>query len=145
MVDLDNASKPIDQVTVAEQMRASDTFKALRAFNGDSYFAELTNAVVTVENIAFHAKIVRGKATVRRLIEAAQEIAARGYGDYGDVDEFIDEAERAIFEIAQRSQRSSYEPIPEDSRRRHQGRSRSATTASRRSPACRRATPSSTR
>jgi replicative DNA helicase len=111
MVDLDNASKPIDQVTVAEQMRASDTYKALRAFNGDSYFAELTNAVVTVENIGFHARIVRGKATVRRLIEAAQEIAARGYGDYGDVDEFIDEAERSIFEIAQGSQRSSYEPI----------------------------------
>jgi replicative DNA helicase len=111
MVELDNASKPIDQVTVAEQMRASETLKVLRAFNGEAYFAELTSSVVTVENIAFHAKMVRGKATVRRLIEAAQEIAAHGYGDYGDVDEFIDGAEREIFEIAQRSQRTSFEPI----------------------------------
>jgi replicative DNA helicase len=75
------------------------------------YFAELMSKVITVDNIAYHAKIVRGKATVRRLIEAAQEIAAHGYGEYGDVEEFIDSAERSMFEIAQRSQRSSYEPI----------------------------------
>jgi replicative DNA helicase len=111
MVDLDNSSRPIDQVTVAEQMRASETFKALRAFNGESYFAELTSSVVTVENIGYHARMVRGKATVRKLIEAAQEVAAHGYGDYGDIDEFIDSAERSIFEIAQRSQRSSYERL----------------------------------
>src|SRR5438128_2410662 len=79
MIELDNDSKPIDQLTVAEQMRAMETFKALRAFNGEAYFAELTSSVVTVENIAYHAKMVRGKATVRRLIEAATSIAARGY------------------------------------------------------------------
>jgi len=111
MVELDEASKPIDAITVAEQMKATDTFHKLRAMNGESYFAELTSAVVTVENIAFHARIVHGKATVRRLIETAQEIAAHGYGEYGDVEEFIDTAERSIFEIAQRSQRSSYESI----------------------------------
>ncbi len=111
MVELDEASKPIDAITVAEQLRATDSFHKLRAFNGESYFAELTSAVVTIENIAFHARIVHGKATVRRLIETAQEIAAHGYGEYGDVDEFIDAAERSIFEIAQRSQRSSYEAI----------------------------------
>ena len=111
MIDLDEAGKPIDALTVAEQMRASDSFSRLRAFNGEAYLAELMNKVVTVENIAFHGRIVRGKATARRLIEAAQEIAARGMGEYGDVDEYIDSAERSIFEIAQRSQRSSYEPI----------------------------------
>ena len=111
MCDLDAAGKPIDQITVAEQMRASDSYNKLRAFNGEVYFSELTSAVVTVENIAFHARHVRGKATARRLIEAAQEIAAKGYGEYGDAEEYIDEAERAIFEIAQRSQRTSYEPI----------------------------------
>jgi len=111
IVAADEAGRPIDPLTVAEQMRAKDTFGKLRAVNGEAYFVELTTDVVTVENIAFHARMVRGKATVRRLIEAAQEIAAHGYGEYGDLDEFIDNAERAIFEIAQRSQRSSYEPI----------------------------------
>ncbi len=111
MVELDEASKPIDEVTIAEQMRANDSYSALKAFNGEAYFAELTSAVVTIENLAWHARIVHGKATARRLIEAAQEISAKGYGEYGDVDEYIDEAERTIFEIAQRSQRQSYEPI----------------------------------
>ena len=111
MIELDTSGKPIDQITVAEQLRATDRFNVLRSFEGEAYFTELTSAVVTIENIAFHARMVRGKATVRRLIEAANEIAAHGYGEYGDVEEFIDRAERSIFEIAQRSARSSFEPI----------------------------------
>ncbi len=103
MVELDEASKPIDEVTVADQMRANDTISALKAFNNEGYFSELTSAVVTVENLGYHARIVRGKATARMLIEAAQEIAAKGYGEYGDVDEYLDEAERLVFSVSQRS------------------------------------------
>src|SRR5689334_4513536 len=69
MIELDEASKPIDAITVAEQMRASDSFGRLRAFGGEAYFAELMSKVVTIDNISFHGKIVRGKATARRLIE----------------------------------------------------------------------------
>src|SRR5262245_5962782 len=111
MIELDSVGKPIDALTVVEQMRALDTADKLRAFNGPDYLTELMAKVVTVENITFHARIVRGKATARRLVEACREIAAKGYGEYGDVDEYIDEAERAVFEIAQRSQKQSYEPI----------------------------------
>lgn len=102
MVELDEASKPIDSITVAEQMRANDTFGRLRAFNGESYFAELMSKVVTVENIGYHAKIVRGKATVRRLIETAQEIAARGYGEYGDPEDYLAEAQQLVMRVAAR-------------------------------------------
>ena len=111
MLELDRSSKPIDALTVIEQMRALDTFDKLRAFHGADYLTELMSGVVTVENIAYHGRIVSGKATARRLVEACTEIAARGFGEYGDIDEFIDTAEREVFEIAQRSQRSSYVPI----------------------------------
>ena len=111
MCDLDHTGKPIDPITIAEQMRTSETYHKLRAFNGDVYFSELASSVVTIENIAYHGRTVRGKATARRLIEVAQEIAAKGYADYGDTDEYIDSAERAIFEISQRSQRQGYESI----------------------------------
>jgi replicative DNA helicase len=111
MIELDGQSKPIDALTVVEQMRAMDTFDKLRAFNGADYLTELMAKVVTAENIGYHARIIRGKATARRLVEACREIAARGYGEYGDVDEYIDAAEREIFEIAQRTQRQSFEPI----------------------------------
>src|SRR5262249_52151740 len=111
MVELDAQSKPIDALTVVEQMRALETFEKLRAFNGADYLTELMAKVVTAENIGYHARIVRGKATARRLVEACREIAARGYGEYGDVDEYIDAAQREICEIAQRSQKQSFEPI----------------------------------
>ena len=111
MTELERTSKPIDALTVAEQMRASESFDKLRAFNGADYLTELMAKVVTVENIGYHGRIVRGKATARRLVQAASEIAARGYGEYGEVDDYIDEAQREIFEIAQRSIKSSYEHI----------------------------------
>ncbi len=102
MVELDAAGRPVDAITVAEQMKATDTFHKLRAMNGESYFAELTSAVVTVENIGYHARIVRSKATVRRLIETAQEIAAKGYGDYEDAEDYLRTSQEAVFSIAQR-------------------------------------------
>src|SRR5579859_749699 len=111
MIELDHTGKPIDALTVVEQMRALETVDKLRAFNGPDYLTELMAKIVTVENIAYHARIVRGKATARRLVEACREIAAKGYGEYGDVEEYIDTAEREIFEVAQRSQRASFEHI----------------------------------
>ena len=54
----------------------------------------LTPAEMEARTARFHkleTRIVRGKATARRLVAACTEIAARGYGEYGDVDEFIDE------------------------------------------------------
>ncbi len=111
MLELDATSRPIDALTVVEQMKAQETIDRLRAFNGPDYLTELMAKVVTVENIGYHARIVRGKATARRLVEACREIAAKGYGEYGDVDEYIDTAERSIFEIAQRSMKTSYDPI----------------------------------
>jgi replicative DNA helicase len=111
MVELERDSKPIDALTVVEQLRASETLDRLRAFNGPDYLTELMGKVVTVENIGYHGRIVRGKATARRLVESASEIAARGYGEYGDVEAYIDDAQREIFEIAQRSLRTSFEHI----------------------------------
>jgi replicative DNA helicase len=111
MIELERASKPIDALTVVEQMKALETFDKLRAFNGADYLTELAAKVISVENIEYHARIVRGKATARRLVSACAEIAARGYGEYGDVDEYIDEAEQQIFEVAQRAEKKSFEPI----------------------------------
>jgi len=108
MVELDQAGKPIDSISVADQMRADDTMHKLRALNGEGYFVELTSAVVTVENIAFQARLVASKARVRRIIEAGQTIAARGYGDYGDDDDFCDEAERDLFVASQSRLKTNY-------------------------------------
>lgn len=108
MVALDEAHKPIDAIHVAEQMRADDTLHKLRAMNGEAYFAELTSAVVTVENIEWQARLIASKARRRRVIETAQEVAAAGYGE-GDDESFIDDAEAAFFAATQSGQGKGYE------------------------------------
>jgi replicative DNA helicase len=52
---------------------------------------------------------VREKATERRLIEAAQGVAAAGYGEHGDAAEYLEQSEKAILDVTQRAQRSGYE------------------------------------
>ncbi len=111
IVDLDQRSRPIDLITVAEQMRQSGTLSKLSAHGSEAYLAELLNKVGTVENIAHHARIIREKGTARRLILAASSIQERGYSDEIDVDGYIDQAQQAVFEIANRSNRQSYEPV----------------------------------
>lgn len=111
MVALDADGKGIDAITVGEQMRSAETFGHLRALGGEAYFAVLETAVVTVDNIAWHADLIRSTAQVRRMTEAGQEIAARGRGAYGDPRQFLDDCERLVFEVASRSQGTSYQPI----------------------------------
>ncbi|HNO68906.1 MAG TPA: DnaB-like helicase N-terminal domain-containing protein, partial [Pseudomonadota bacterium] len=111
IVELEQRTKPIDLITVAEQMRQSGTLSKLTAHGSEAYLAELLNKIATVENIAHHARIVREKATARRLILAASTIQERGYSDEIDVDGYIDQAQQAVFEIANRSNRQSYEPV----------------------------------
>jgi replicative DNA helicase len=107
MLALEESGKPIDIITLEEQLRAMD--KLARA-GGALALAELTSRVPTAENIGFHARIVRDKSTLRRLIRTCSEIAAEAYGEQGEVDEFIDSTEQQIFQLAQRMARSSYLP-----------------------------------
>ena len=102
IVDLVAAGKPVDEIMIAEQMRTSDTWGRLRAAGNELYFAELCSQVVTVENIVFHARMVRGKANVRQLIEQAHGIAAEGYGEYGDADEYLERSAAAVLSVVAR-------------------------------------------
>lgn len=113
MIELDQQSKPIDIVTVAEQMRQSDLLPKLRAYNGEAYLAELATQVATVENISHHAQIVYDKAMARRLIEGATTILEKGYSDDGDVREYMNQSQQIIFDIVNRSNKQSYEPVRE--------------------------------
>jgi replicative DNA helicase len=107
ILQLEERSRPIDVITLEEQLRANEK---LGRVGGVEVLAELAGKVPTVENIGYHARIVRDKATLRRLIRTSSEIAAAAYGEHGEVDEFIDGAEQQIFELAQRTSRSSYLP-----------------------------------
>lgn len=109
MLELDRAAKPIDAVTVAEQMRTLETIGRLTAFGGADYLPNLMAKVVAVENIAYHARIVRAKGERRRTIETLRELAAAGLGEDSD-DEYRERVTRDL--LAMLSKQSDSKGVP---------------------------------
>lgn len=105
---LEAAAKPIDEITLEDEMRKVGR---LEAVGGISFLAKLALRVPTAENVIHYAAIVRDKHSARRLMLAASEITAKGYEDQGDVQDYLDEAEAKIFEVTQRKDATGPKPI----------------------------------
>ncbi len=110
MMQIYARSQPVDSITLREQLAQAGK---LALVGGDEYLLSLTDTIPSVENIEFHAKIVREKAVVRRLITACHEIAATGYGDYGEYEKFLDVAEKSVFDVAKDRAKNPYERLRE--------------------------------
>jgi replicative DNA helicase len=101
-------SEPVDLITLSEVLK---TRGDLDPVGGVEYLNSLVNGVPTAANISYYAKIIKEKAILRKLINRATEIVSQSYSNSGDVDEFIDQAERTIFEISEDRVRPSFYPI----------------------------------
>lgn len=108
MSELFRRGEPVDTVTLRNWLEARGNFQKA---GGDEHLLSLTNTIPTIANIEQHADIVREKATVRRLITACHEIAANGYGDYGEASEYLDVSEKRVFEIGKERGGAPYEHI----------------------------------
>lgn len=91
-------SRKIDLVTLIEALVESGEYTDEAA---RTYVKNLAESVPSVSNIADYAKIIRDKATLRRLIEVSQEIMESAYTQSDDVQSIIDAAEHKIFSLAQ--------------------------------------------
>lgn len=88
----------IDHITLRDElMRRGE----LEAAGGLEYLAELVDAVPTAANLEFHARIVKDKAILRRLIEGATAIVTEAYDGKATANELLDSAESRIFQISQ--------------------------------------------
>ncbi len=105
MIELSDRSEPVDLITLSEFLKAKGE---LEAVGGTAYLASLANLVPTSANIAHYARIVREKGILRNLITVATDIATRGFEDQGNVEEFLDEAEKSIFDISEKRIKSSF-------------------------------------
>ncbi len=99
MEELFGAGEPVDMITFAEALRKKEQ---LDAVGGVSFVTAIANFVPTAANIVYHAKIVREKAQLRRLIDAATAIVSDAYEDADETDAILDEAERRILSVAMR-------------------------------------------
>ncbi len=99
MARLAEANEPIDPVTVADALNASGE---LENAGGFGYLAQLAKDTPSASNIRAYATVVRDRAALRHLIQAAQDIADSGYNPEGRTsDDLIDEAERKIMQITE--------------------------------------------
>jgi len=102
ITDLAQQSQPIDFLTVTERLKQKGQ---LEQAGGADFIAQLTMDVASAAHIEAHAAIVAQKALARQLISMGLHIAENAFDETSDVEELMNSAESAIFEIAQNSQK----------------------------------------
>ncbi len=110
ILELNNRNEPADLITLSNIMKDQ---KRLDQVGGVSYLASLVDSVGSAANIAYYAKIVKEKSILRRLIGTATEIINNSYETAAEVDQVLDQAEHAIFDISENKIRPSFFPIRE--------------------------------
>ena len=99
-LDLFEKGEPIDLLSLSNRLKEKEL---LEEVGGSGYLTELVNSVPTASHISNYAKIIQRKRILRDLISASQEIGILGYNETEDTDLLLDEAEKTIFSIAQKS------------------------------------------
>lgn len=105
MIELSDRTEPVDVITLSECLKNRGE---LEAVGGSAYLASLNDFVPTAANIAYYARIVREKSILRHLINAATEVATKGYDATSNVEELLDSAEKAIFDITEQRIKGSF-------------------------------------
>lgn len=97
IVSLGAKQRPIDMLTVTDQLRADGT---LDEVGGPLRISELTGRVSSAANIEFHARIVAQKYIARELIRFSSMIQQKAFDESIDVYDLMQEAEGSLFEIS---------------------------------------------
>jgi len=105
ILELSEKNEPCDVVTLSNNLKDK---KQLDQIGGRVYLASLVDNVPSAANIAYYSKIVKEKAVLRGLIDAATGILNKSYNMGADIDTVLDEAEHAIFEISENKIRPSF-------------------------------------
>jgi replicative DNA helicase len=108
MVDLFERNEPADLITVTNVLKEKGQ---LESVGGATYLSELVDTVPMATNAAHYAKIIREKATLRRLIERTASITSRCFEDRGDMEDILDFAERSIFDISEDKVRPAFHAL----------------------------------
>ncbi len=108
MEDLFLKSEPIDLISISGILKGKDL---LDGIGGTTYLTELINTVPTASHVVTYARIVQKKRILRNLITVGQDIAISGYNEREEPDELLDQAEKRVFSITQKSLSQSFSPI----------------------------------
>lgn len=90
--------RPIDMLTVIEQLRADGT---LEEVGGAVAITELTARVTSAAHVEYHARIIAQKYLARRLISFSSKVQNEAFDESNDIDDLLQQAEGELFEISQ--------------------------------------------
>jgi replicative DNA helicase len=110
MTELSERNQPIDLVTLKEALERAGE---LEEVGGPAYIASLVDGVPRSTNVEYYAQIVKEKATLRALIFSANKILANAYEADQEADLILDDAESAIFAVAEDRVKSGFIPMRE--------------------------------
>ncbi len=107
MTKIYQKSIPVDFITLSDQL---DKDKLLDKVGGLTYITTLTNAVPSAANFKYYCDIVKADSIRRKLISSGQRIIEDAY-ENEDKDKSLQFAEKEIFDIAEKQQRSALEHV----------------------------------
>ena len=99
---------PIDLLTVSDEL---DRRGQLGEIGGPAYLTSLVNQVPSSLNAESYGRIVEGYSVRRKMINAANQIASIAYNERTSVDDVMDEAEKAVFNVSERRLKHDLQPI----------------------------------
>ncbi len=99
---------PIDLLTVADELERRGQ---LSEIGGSAYLTSLVNQVPSSLNAESYGRIVEGYSIRRKMINAANQIASIAYNEKNSVDDLMDEAEKAVFNVSERRLKHDLQPI----------------------------------
>ncbi len=108
--DLSESSKPIDIMTVSEELKKKDWLKTVQGIEG---LTEIAMSVPTAANIDEYIKIVEEKAILRRLIDKGTEIVDTAYTSTSNINEILDFAESEILDVVKTRKGTEFKTIQE--------------------------------
>ncbi|MEW6127148.1 MAG: replicative DNA helicase [Acidobacteriota bacterium] len=115
MIVLSERGSSIDMITLAEELRRAGE---LEQVGNATYLSSLIDGVPRTDTIEPYVKIVKSKAILRKLITASNQIIARAFDEEDDPDVILDQAEQAIFQIAEDRVRAGFQHIGDVAQRR---------------------------
>lgn len=98
MVDLREAGKPVDLVTVSALLKERGKIEGV---GGSVFIAGLTEQCGYSTNAEYYAGLVRDKARLRHLLDTTQEIAAACFAPVENVSEFLSESAQKVSEVSE--------------------------------------------
>ena len=108
MIVLHERGEAIDLVTLKDELGRSGD---LDPVGGPAYVAGLVDGVPRSTNVEHYARIVKEKSTLRNLIFASNRILDTAYSAEEDADAILDQAEEAIFAIADDNIHTGFVPL----------------------------------